>query len=225
MFDFQSVNQQFQEDFDSLRSEVHTLADVFHDNNFYDDPWKFRHAHYGYIMASMGRVDQYSAFWKGAIQGDRTDQTQRMIDFLATFVYPLPEFERVHSVAVKMFRHSLMHTGALRFAFDRHEGVGYTWRIQFGVLPHGLEHYSITTVDLKYRDRLLRSPLPKNCELKEIRAINISIPLLVTGLYQGVSRYMHLLRENEALQTNYRATEANMTLQVFDLRLPTPAPR
>jgi hypothetical protein len=147
-----------------------------------------------------------------------------MIDFLATFVYPSPEFQRVHSVVVKMFRHSLMHTGAMRFAFDRHESVGYTWRVQFGILPDGLDHYSITTLDPKYQGRLLSS-LPKDCQLKEIRAINISIPLLVTGLYQGVSRYMHLLRESDDLQRKYMATEADMALQVFDLRLPSTGTR
>jgi hypothetical protein len=224
MFDFQRVDRQFQTEFDALLFEVHTLADLFHGNSFYDDPLKFRHAHYGYLMACMARVDQYSAFWKGVIQGDRTDQTQRMIDFLATFVYPLPTFACVHSVAVKMFRHSLMHTGAMRFAFDRREGVGYTWRVQFGKFPDGIDHYSITTVDPKYMDRVLLSPLPKGCELKEIRAINISIPLLVTGLYQGVSRYMYLLRDREDLQRNYRKTETDMTTQVFDLRLPSAKP-
>jgi hypothetical protein len=221
MFDFQRVNEEFQAEFDGLRFEVHKLADLFHANNFYEDPWRFRHAHYGYLMACMGRVDQYSALWKGTIHGDRTDQTQRMIDFLAKFVYPSPEFQRVHSVVVKMFRHSLMHTGAMRFAFDRRESAGYTWRVHFGILPAGLDHYSITTVDPKYQDRFLQLSLPKDCQLKEIRAINISIPLLVTGLYQGVSRYMHLLRESDDLQRKYMAIEADMTLQVFDLRLPS----
>ena len=58
-----------------------------------------------------------------------------MIDFLAKFVYPMPEQLRIHSVVVQMFRHSLMHTGALRFVFDRGESVAYTWRVHLGRLP------------------------------------------------------------------------------------------
>jgi hypothetical protein len=224
MFDFQRVSQQYLEEYDALRFEVHKLAELFHDNAFFGDPGNFRHAHYGYLMACMGRVDQYSALWQGTILGDRSDQTQRMIDFLATFVYPLSSHERVHSVVVKMFRHSLMHTGVLRFAFDRGEGVGYTWRVHFGKLPDGLDHYSITTVDPHYQDQLLRAPLPEGCALKEIRSINISIPLLVTGLYQGISRYMHQLRVSEDLQRKYLATEAEMTLQLFKHRLPNSTP-
>jgi hypothetical protein len=48
MFDFQRVNEEFQTEFDCLRFEVNKLADLFHANNFYEDPWRFRHAHYGY---------------------------------------------------------------------------------------------------------------------------------------------------------------------------------
>jgi hypothetical protein len=218
MIDFHGASQQFQGEFDALRFEVHTLAEVFQDENFYDDPWKFRHAHYGYLMVCMGWVDRYSTFWKGSV---RSSKTQRMIDFLSTFVYPLPEHNLVHSVVVQIFRHGLMHTGDLRFTVDRRKGVGYTWRVQFGRLPEGADHYSIMAVVPKYRERFLRMPLPENCNLKELRAINISIPLFVTGLYQGVSRYMHQVRESDVLQENYLTAEAAMIVQTFHHRLPT----
>jgi hypothetical protein len=224
MFDFQRVSQQFQDEFDALRAEAHKLADVFRETAFFEDPRRFQHAHYGYLMACMGRVDQYSALWKGTLQGDGTNQTQRMIDFLAEFVYPLPDQVRIHSLVVKMFRHSLMHTGALRVAFDRSDGVAYTWRVQFGKLPDGIDHYTITTVDPKFQDQVVRMPLPQGWVLKEIRAINISIPMLVTGVYGGVSRYMYQLKDNKELQRNFMATEAEMLLQVFTHRLPTGAP-
>jgi hypothetical protein len=147
-----------------------------------------------------------------------------MIDFLAEFVYPLPEQVRIHSVVVQMFRHSLMHTGALHLAFDRGESVAYTWRVYFGRLPDGIDHYTITVVDPNYQDQIRRLQLPPNCVLNEIKAINISIPLLVTGIYQGVSRYMQRLKESEELQRNYSATETEMLLRVFTHLLPTGAP-
>jgi hypothetical protein len=143
-----------------------------------------------------------------------------MIDFLATFVYPLPQHRNVHSVVVKMFRHSLMHTGALRFAYDEVEEVGYTWRVQFGVLPGNLDHYSIEVVDPKYQDQLLTALSP-SCTLKEIRAINISIPVLVDNLYGGISRYLQQRRVDSGLQAKYMATEAVMVMQIFKRQLPT----
>jgi hypothetical protein len=165
----------------------------------------------------MGRVDQYSAFWKGTSK----NQTQRMIDFLANFVYPLPQFERVHSVAVQMFRHSLMHTGAVRPLFDRRERIAYTWRVQFGKLPDGVDHYMLTKIDQAHHKDLLLPPIPDGRELKEIWAINISIPLLVTGLYQGVSRYMIKLRNSANLQENYVRTVPGLAFQTFRLRIPS----
>jgi hypothetical protein len=221
MFEFERVSQQFQEEFDSLLFEVRYLADLFRDTNFLGSPRNFEHAHYGYLMACMGRLDQYSLFWRGP---DAGSQTQRMIDFLAHFVFPIGELDHVHSVVVQMFRHSLMHTGALRFAYDRREQVGYTWRVHFGVLPPNIEHYSITPVDPQYQDRLLAT-LPADArDVRDLRAINLSIPSLVDNLYGGVGRYMHELRESAELQRLYLQAEAYMNMQVFTHRPPTPRP-
>jgi len=219
MFDFQRASNQYQVEFDALRMESHTLANLFEKNNYFgDDAGHFRYAHFGYLMACMGKVDQYSKLWKGP---GRDDQTQRMIDFLAEFVYPMPEFRRTHSVVVQMFRHSLMHTGEIRAIFDKDEGVGYTWRIHFGRLPDGLDHYSITEVDAVYQGLFKRLPLPAGCTLKGIRAINVSIPLLLDVLYGGVGRYMYQLKDSEDLQKNYLGSEREMSLQHFRLREPS----
>jgi hypothetical protein len=54
--------------------------------------------------------------------------------------------DEVRRVLVQMLRHSLMHTGALRFLAG--EGIAYTWRIQFGhSMPSHVEHFSISEVD------------------------------------------------------------------------------
>jgi hypothetical protein len=61
VFDYQRVFRQFEADFDSLQFEVRKLSDLFRSNNFFGDPRNFSHAHFGYLMACMGRIDQYSA--------------------------------------------------------------------------------------------------------------------------------------------------------------------
>jgi hypothetical protein len=63
-------------------------------------------------MAALGQIDTLSVCHGGNVG----KQTPRMIAFLDRYVYP--GRLDVHRAVVQMLRHTLMHTGALRYLFD-----------------------------------------------------------------------------------------------------------
>jgi hypothetical protein len=51
-----------------------------------------------------------------------------------------------------MLRHTLMHTGALRYLYDPDSKIAYTWRVYFDDLPGSVAHYTLTQIDPAYQD-------------------------------------------------------------------------
>jgi hypothetical protein len=95
--------------------EVSTLASVFDKTRFFDHSSNFPNAHYGYLMTCMGKIDVQSSYWSGQVGSQ--GQTHRMISFMNRYLYPGRTDE--HRVSVQMFRHTLMHTGALSTTSQR----------------------------------------------------------------------------------------------------------
>lgn len=98
----------------ALKFEVETLATCFAGNGFFGDSNNFRHGHYGYLMTCLAQVDVLSVYEKGVIS--HRNQTPRMQGFLDRYLRPGRSEE--HRVAIELFRHKLMHTGALRYVYD-----------------------------------------------------------------------------------------------------------
>jgi hypothetical protein len=81
------------------------LLRLFEQTGFLGDGSNLPHAHYGYLMATLGQIDTLSVCDAG-----RTAQTRRMVGFLETYVHP--GNVDMHRAVVQMLRHTLMHTGA-----------------------------------------------------------------------------------------------------------------
>ena len=160
MRDINQVKKELTAEMESLVFETATLARVFKETNFHGHPKAFPNAHYGYLMACMGKIDVLSAYHDGRVTA--YGQTQRMISFMDRYLYPGRSEE--HKVAVKMFRHTLMHTGALRFIYDPATDTRYTWRVHLDDQLPPASHYTVTIEDSRYRHRsnraLAKSEMP-----------------------------------------------------------------
>ena len=128
------------------------MSGLFERTDFLGDGSNLPHAHYGYLMATLGQIDTLSVCDRG---GSRRDQMKRMVTFLETYVPP--GNVDIHRVVVQMLRHTLMHTGALRYLCDSGNMTAYTWRVYFGDLPVSVAHYTVTQIDPTYQDDVLET--------------------------------------------------------------------
>ena len=86
----------------ALQGEVRLLSGLFEQTGFLGDVSNLPHAHYGYLMATLGQIDTLSVC-NGA--GPRPGQTSRMVAFLETYVRT--GNIDTNRVVVQMLRHTL----------------------------------------------------------------------------------------------------------------------
>lgn len=77
----------------------------------------------------MGQIDPMSKCECGPIEPPR-NQTPRMQSFMERYLDPQKVDQ--HRVAIQIMRHTLMHTGALRYLYEKNTATAYTWGIHFG---------------------------------------------------------------------------------------------
>jgi hypothetical protein len=75
-------------------------------------------------MSCMGQIDVMS-LCVFDLDKKKGDQTRRMQGFMDHYLYP-KKFDE-NRVAIQLMRHTLMHTGALRYLYDETNQVAYTW--------------------------------------------------------------------------------------------------
>jgi hypothetical protein len=163
-------------------------------------------------MAGMGKIDVLSSYYSGQV-GSR-GQTRRMIDFMERFLYAGRLDE--HQVAVQMFRHTLMHTGSLRFIYDRANDTRYTWRVFFGEGLRPEWHYRITTEDEQYQDQLRSPAVSTGSTSSACKALNVSIARLIEDLALATTRYLSEFESNVTLQRNYDVAHPQIVMQEFN---------
>ncbi|MDX1885820.1 hypothetical protein [Mycolicibacterium sp. 120270] len=176
--------------------EVSNLAKLFSQTAFLGDRSNFSHAHYGYLMACMGQIDLMSKCEWGPVEPPR-NQTPRMLAFMENYLDAQKVDE--HRVAIQLMRHTLMHTGALRFLYEPKTGTAYTWRIHFGdTFPSArFGHYSLSTEDPAYQHDLLSSVSGK---VSVVKALNLQITQLAADILRVAKDYTTKMNTNRALQ-------------------------
>lgn len=142
----------------------------------------FPFAHYGYLMCCMGQLDLMSRCEYGA---RKSKQTPRMHTFMLNYLDDQKPEE--HRVAIQLMRHTLMHTGALRFVYDPRTDIYYTWRIHFGdTFPSEVEHYSVSDVDSAYQDVLLDAVQKPAVTAK---ALNVRVTTFAADVRRAADKY------------------------------------
>lgn len=211
MLDIARVRADVTRDLDVLKFEVTTLSRMFAETQFFGNPSNFPNAHHGYLMTCTAKIDALSSYWSGLV-GSK-GQTHRMTSFMNRYLHPGRVEE--HRVAVQMFRHTLMHTGSLRFLYDRTTDTKYTWRLHFGDGLRSEWHYRITAEDEQYQDQLCALPVSTGSTSAAIKALNVSIPRLVDDLDRAVQSYLAEFDADVNLQLKYENAQSRIVLQEF----------
>lgn len=97
-------------------------------------PRHFPYTSYGYAMCLFSKVDLLSQYWLPSI----TAQTDRMTEFLVQCV---GRGVQESTVAVKLWRHCLMHTSQPRPLIDHSTGRTYRWLLQHELT--GRDHFTL----------------------------------------------------------------------------------
>ena len=197
----------------ALNDEVSSLAKLFSETAFLGDNRNFPHAHYGYLMACMGQIDLISKCEWGPVEPAR-NQTPRMQGFMERYIDAQKADE--HRVAIQLMRHTLMHTGALRFLYDKKNETGYTWRIHFGdTFPTSIGHYTLTAEDPKYQDMLQEAV---NRKVVAVKALNVQLTAFATDILRVAEHYTAAMTKDPTLQSKCEGAYADIRVQ----RLETP---
>lgn len=195
--DFHEIASEISGTVDALNYEVKTLAKRFAENGFFGDKRHFPHAHHGYIMACMGQLDLMSKceFGPGEPPGG---QTPRMKSFMERYLDAQKTDE--HRVAIQLMRHTLMHTGALRYLYEKKTETAYTWRIHFdGTFPTHFGHYTLTIEDPTYQDHLLAAV---NAKVTTVKALNIWLTAFAEDIQRVAKTYTEAMDTDPVLRNN-----------------------
>lgn len=159
-------------------------------------------------MVCMSKIDLISLYWEGH---NGMHQTERMISFMDKYLHPGKSEE--NRVAVQMFRHTLMHTGELRFLYNEETKSAFTWRVHFGdKLPSDL-HYSITVENKQYQNSLLSAVGEKVIGKTICKSLNLSILKFVSDLKICTARYLDDFEIDPILRTNYVKAHQHVIVQ------------
>lgn len=194
MFDATAVRDSLTEPVEHLVFEVNTLWKTFQETDWFGDNGHFPNAHYGYIMLIFARLDLFSRYWNGGEiwKDGKKNQTERMIQFMERYLHHNKMEE--HRVAVKLWRHTLMHTAEPREVLNVSTKTGYRYLLHFGDWLPRTDHY---TFDL----------LPSGKSLK------IGITYLADDLKCALDRYLIDLDNDARLQDKYLNADAGIREQ------------
>lgn len=139
-------------------------------------------------MAGFARLDLYSRLWDG---GATEDQSPRMRAFLKCY---LPRDPLADALAIKLFRHTLMHTSRPRRLHDRKSGLEYTYLLHWGApqLPR-THHYQISGAN----------------------KLNFGLEYFLDDLDTLLTAYLADLAKSSQLQTKALATWPKIETQDF----------
>ena len=192
----------------ALNDEVFRLAKLFSETAFLGDNRNFPHAHYGYLMACMGQIDLMSKCEWGPVE-PRRNQTPRMQGFMERYLDAQKADE--HRVAIQLMRHTLMHTGSLRFLYDEKTETGYTWRIHFGdTFPTSIGHYTLTAEDPQYQG-VLRAAV--NAKVVGVKALNVKLTAFAADILRVAKAYTASTIKDPTLQSKCEGAYPNIRVQ------------
>lgn len=182
---------------EALNYEVKALADIFSGTQFLSDHRNFPHAHYGYLMSCMAQIDLTSRCEYG-IGEPEGGQSARMLNFMERYLDSAKTHE--HRVAIQLMRHTLMHTGALRFLYDPDTETAYTWRVHFYETPQTqFEHYTLTVEDSAYQDQLLASV---DGPVSSVMTLNLRLTTFADDIVRVATAYTTAMSSDPVLRSN-----------------------
>lgn len=153
-------------------------------------PWRNRlpHVLYGCVMWSFAWVDRLSSLWRGQV-GTR-GQSKRMADFLETYL----KYDRaVASFAIKLWRHTLMHTAEPRTLLENSTGLEHRWLLHWGSELRRDQHMTVTTSG-------------------QMRILNMALLHLVADLKSGQRDFLEEIYHRPDLRLNLLKAEEELSI-------------
>ena len=144
------------------------------------------HILYGCMMWSFAFIDLLSGYWTGTTS--QHGQTDRMLGFIERY---LKKPRREASIAIKMWRHKLMHTALPRILRDSNTGKSYSYLLHWADQLQIGQHFTL-------------SP---NIEGENL---NLSLFFLIDDIKLGLERYLDDLAKDPDLQNNYARAQQEL---------------
>ena len=129
------IADQLRADLRQLREEVTVVNETLVRPTWEPHTHHYPVTLYGYMMAVFSRLDLYSQLWDGGIT---KNQTRRMHAFLGQY---LPRDPLAHALAIKLWRHTLMHTSRPRRLRDRATQRQFEYLLHWGSPQLPREHH------------------------------------------------------------------------------------
>ncbi len=153
---------------------------------------------FGYMMCTFSRIDLISAYWRGTFKSQSESQSDRMVSFMDEYMNP----DRLtNSLAVKVWRHKLMHTSSPRKMRYKGTCLIYEWLLHWGDdhLPRE-QHFKFQPGGL---------------------VLNLSLSGLIDNTRTAAESYRADLAGNSVLEKNYDKVDIELDADVFE-ELPRP---
>jgi hypothetical protein len=159
-------------------------------------PWRNRlpHVLYGCMMWSSAWVDRLSSLWRGEVE--TRGQSKRMADFFETYL----GYDRaVASFAIKLWRHTLVHTAEPRALSEMTTDLEHRWLLHWGPELPREQHMTITSFG-------------------KTRILNMALLHLVADLKSGQRDFFRDIYRRSDLQQNLLKAEKKLSI-VSDLKM------
>jgi hypothetical protein len=176
-FDAAAVRKELEDSGNSLVWEVETLWKLLKENDFYGDTRHWPMAHYAFMMACFARIDLLSRYWEGT----NADQTLRMRRFMLKYMYPGKDKEV--AIAIKLWRHGLMHTAEPRMILISNTETKVANLLHFGDWLPKEQHF--TLIQGAYE------------------VLNMAVTFFAADVRDALGRYLDDLEDSEDLQAKY----------------------
>ena len=144
---------------------------------------------WAFMMLGFGHIDFVSALWKGTDKG----QSRRMTDFMERY---LGMSRRPASMAVKIWRHKLMHTGEPRKVIDRATGKTCSWLLHWA---HQLPANQHATTNEQGKEIILQ----------------MSLSSFLADLKIGQRTYLRDLRADKKLDRKFQSFAKSIDKEFF----------
>ena len=106
-----------------------------------------------------------------------------------------------------------MHTGALRYVYEKSTQTAYTWRIHFGdTFPGRYGHYALSDETSNYQDDVINTvPYP----VTTVMALNVQLTALANDVERVARDYTDELTSGQALQAKCEAAYTKLRVQIM----------
>lgn len=167
-----------------LDEEISTVYRELVEPRWQTDPRRFSRTLYAYVMATLSFVDLLSTY-----RYDDDSQTRRMGRFLAEYLGVAQESA---ALAVKLWRHTLMHTANPQVVRDEASGTRYRWLLHWGAQLPRAQHMTVTRAG------------------HDERILNVAISYLVHDLISAARRLFAEATVSDASRARLIAADASI---------------